>query len=216
MKKSVIAATAFIIGLCASAQESGSMQYLLEEFTEGVVVYSDGQFRRGLINISTMDQLVYLLSPEGELLEATDISEISSVSMGGRVFYKWRNYFAESVAGDAGCGVGVVRSTSRIRNASSSAYGAVNQLSSIDTYQHRQDNGTLRTDIIDNPLNYNFVVSPCLYKDGKFYDVTKKSFIKIFPEKKAYIESIWDERKNELGDPAGVIALFNELKDSAL
>ena len=200
------------LSLASAAQSRlDSLQYILPAFSAGAVRYSDGSFSRGLVNISPMDQTVYCLSAAGDTLVAENNSGIMAVSMGGRNFTKWNDSFVELVVSSGEIGVGVVRATSRVNNAKTSAFGTVDRLSSIDTYSHRQNTGSLRTNIIDNPLNYVYVTTPCLCKGGRYFNVTKKAFEKLFPDKKDYIESVWAERRQSVCSLEGAVAFFREL-----
>ena len=198
--------------LSAAAQEPlDSLRYILPEFKAGIVVYTDNHYGRGMVNISPLDQQVYCISDRGDTLVVEDNSSISKASMGGRTFFKWNNSFVEIVHSHGELGIGVIRSTAKVDNAKIGAFGTVDRLSSIETYSHNESSGTFRTSIIDNPLNYVYVLTPCLCKGGRYYDVTRKSFQKLFPSKKDYIESVWRERKMDVKNMDEVKAFFDEL-----
>ena len=173
MRKLVLSIAAFFCGLSAFAQLD-SLSYMLPNFAQGVVVFSGNQFNRGLVNISPMDQQVYCIGSARDTLIVAGNENIVSVSAGGRTFVKWRNYFVETVVSSGDTGVGIFRVTSRVNNVKTGIYGTTDKLSSMDTYSHTRSSGTFRTNIIDDPRNYVYTETPCLCKDGKYYDVSKK------------------------------------------
>lgn len=214
MRNLCIALTLLFVSICASAQshkQLDSLSFILPEFGQGSVVYADKHFSRGEINISPLDQMVYCITAERDTLTATDNASIISVTVDGRSFLRWKDSFVENIVTNGDTGIGIIRSTTKVNNVKTGAYGMVDNSSAIDSYTYDSMTGSFKENIIDNPQNYMYKRSPCLYKDGKYYTVSKKSFERLFPDKKAYIESVWADRKVSASDVDSVIAFYNEL-----
>lgn len=214
MRRISIAILLLFAGVCAMAQgkkQLDSLKYILPEFSQGTVLTSDKQLSRGLLNISPLDQAVYCISPEQDTLYVADNANIVSVSVAGRSFSRWKESFVEIVALHSGAGVGIIRSTSRVSNVKTGAYGVSSGTSSIKTYSVDPTTGVLTNLIIDDPRNYVYTRTACLALDGKYLPMTKKSFEKMFPDKKEYIESVWAERGIKPTDFDAVLGFYNEL-----
>lgn len=201
---------ASVLGSAQGARQLDSLKYILPEFKQGTVIFTDNSMRGGLLNISPIDQCVYCIDGGDTLYVATN-PDIISVSVDRRSFFKWKESFVELVISEGGVGVGIVRTTSRVSNVKVGAYGMSSSTSSIQSYSVDASTGTLRNLIIDDPRNYSYKVTPILFKAGKFFPVTKKSFEKLFPDKKEFIESVWAERGISTTDVSGVIDFYKEL-----
>lgn len=214
MKHIDIAIAFLLISLSATAQgrkQLDSLAYILPQFEQGSVVYADKSFSRGLLNISPLDQAVYCITPEKDTLTVQNYQSIISVTVNGRSFLRWKESFVENIVTDGDTGIGIIRSTTRVNNVKTGAYGMVDNSSAIESYSYDSMTGSFRENIIDNPLNYIYKLSPCLYKDGKYFTVNKKSFEKLFPAQKDFIEGVWNERKINVGNVTEVTAFYKEL-----
>lgn len=210
MGKNRIAIFLLLACFCASAQEHrqlDSLKYIFPEFIQGNVVFSDHHFNQGLLNISPFDQQVYCLSGKDTLVVAGN-ADIVSVGAQGRYFVKWDGSFVEEIVTEDGAGVGMIRSVAKVNNVQNGAFGMKSSASSIRTYSVDVYSGSMKNIIIDDPRNYSYRVSPCLFKESKFYPVSKKSFQKLFPDLKALIETEWSERRININDKDEVVEFF--------
>lgn len=201
--------------VCASAQghkHLDSLKYILPEFCRGNVVFADKQVKSGLLNISPIDQSVYCVTDNKDTLYIAGYPDIISVGVAGRYFMGWKDSFVEIVASDSGTGVGVVRSTMKINNVKPGAYGMASSTSSVKSYSVDPSSGSLHNIIIDDPRNYSYSKTAWLLNNGKFMSATKKSFEKLFPTQKTYIESVWADRDIKATDIEAVLAFYNELR----
>lgn len=216
MKNSILAILFLSLGICAQAQAQNhkqldSLAYILPEFSQGLVRFSDGSFSRGPLNISPLNQAVYCITPDRDTLVVDNTDAIVSVSVNGRVFTRWQDSFIETVKVNGDTGVGVSRSTAMVNNVKKGAYGVTDATSSIGSYSYNNESLSIDFKILDDPRNYVYRVWPYLLKNGKFLAVSKKAFQKLFPDKKAYIESVWTERNITLSNLDEVIAFYDEL-----
>ncbi len=201
---------ASVLGYAQGTRQLDSLKYVLPEFKQGTVIFADKSMSSGLLNISPIDQSVYCIDSQ-DTLYVTGNPDIISVSADRRSFFKWKDAFVELVISDGGVGVGIIRVTSKVSNVKMGAYGMSSSTSSIQSYSVDASTGTLRSLIIDDPRNYSHKVTPCLFKSGKFFPVSKKSFEKLFPDKKEFIESVWAERGINIADVGAVIEFYKEL-----
>lgn len=214
MRKFSVAVLFLLVSVCAGAQaqkQLDSMKYILPQFNQGTVLLADKQVNRGELNISPLDQAVYCISPQKDTLYVANNPDIISVSVAGRSFVKWKGSFVEIVARNSGTGIGLIRSVAKVNNVKTGAFGMSSSTSFIKSYSVDTDSGVYEKLIIDDPRNYIYSKSACLTNNGKCFVISKKSFEKVFPDKKAYIESVWGDLNLTPTDVEGVIAFYNEL-----
>ena len=208
----------FLLSLAAGASAQGrkqldSLKYVFPQFYQGTVIFSDKQVSRGLLNISPMDQMVYCISAQKDTLLVDGNSDIISVSAEGRYFVKWKESFVESIVTNGETGVGISRSTIKVNNVKTGAYGMASSTESIKSYSVNSSNHSFQDLIIDDPRNYVYTRRVVLFKGRTFLPVNKKSFEKLFPARKAWIESVWDERALDPADVDAVVAFYKELDE---
>lgn len=215
MRKFYIVTLLLLVCVCAGAQvqkQLDSMRFILPQFSQGVVLSSDKQISSGLLNICPLDQGVYIISPKKDTLYASNNSEIISVSVAGRSFIKWNNSFVELITSNSDPGIGIIRSVVKVSNVKSGAFGTTSSTSAISNYAPTGSSGMLtELVIIDDPRNYLYKRSVCIINNGKCLAISKKSFQKVFPDKKDYIASVWAERNLSSTDIDAVIAFYNDL-----
>lgn len=215
MKKLPIAIIFLLSCASAGAQQHkslDSLKYILPEFSHGTVIFSDRHIDHGMLNISPLDQGVYCISPANDTLFVDENANITSVSVSGRSFLRWKDSFVEVMTKDADTGVGLIRSNTKVNNVKTGAYGMAYSASSITSYSVDAASGDLLDLIIDDPRNFVYRKMACLIKDGKVLPVSKKSFEKIFPEKKDYIENTWTKLNLNSSDFDAVLSFYNELR----
>lgn len=214
MRNIHFAAVALFACICVNAQgqkQLDSLRYIFSEFRQGTVIFADKQINHGVLNISPLDQAVYCLSPESDTLYVQGPADIISVSVSGRSFIRWNGSFVEIVTKESDTGVGIIRSTSKVSNVKTGAYGMSSATSSMRSYSVDATTGTLSSLIIDDPRNYVYRKSTCLVHKGKCIPLSKKSFEKMFPGKKEYIESVWPDLNLMSAEPDAVLAFYYDL-----
>ena len=147
MKRIALAAALLGAGVCAYAQghrQLDSLAYILPQFAQGTVLFSDGQISHGIVNISPLDQAVYCITEAKDTVTVLNYTSIMSVSAGGRSFFRWKDQFVENIVTDGSTGVGLVRTTSMVNNVKTGAYGMSSSTASIDSYKYDQKTGTYR------------------------------------------------------------------------
>lgn len=188
-----------------------SVKFVSPEFQAGVITFSDGGYSRGPVNISTIEQCVYFISPEGEYQVLANEDQVSRVSLRGRMFIKSRYGYVEILQTDGDVSLGAVRRTSFFETEKKGAYGMVSQTTSVTTIGSLQANGTMYTLGVDQTTPFSYKIIPYLYKDGKVYLSNKKSFQKCFPAKKAEIDQYLKENTVDFEKLEDVKGLFDAL-----
>ena len=74
-----------------------SVKFVVPEYTAGFVKFRDGSFARGPVNISTIEQRIYFVNPEGEVQVLVNEDQVSYVTFAGRTFIKSRYGYVEPI-----------------------------------------------------------------------------------------------------------------------
>ncbi|MCK9626475.1 MAG: hypothetical protein M0R23_08475 [Bacteroidales bacterium] len=221
MKKFIFYILFFFLGIQCFSQEIrhnvkddlaeyilDSVKYVMKDFSDGNVIFQNGEMSKGLLNICVIDQTLRFLSPEGEILKVNNENTVSSVSIKGRSFLKNRSLYIELLEMSDDIVLGVARKITFLEQEKEGAYGKASPTTSVSTMTTYSDGGrtvNLGEDIV-TPFRYKEI--PYLYKNGIFYVAKKKYFQKFFPEKKKKIESYINENKVNFDEMEDVKALF--------
>lgn len=188
-----------------------SVKFVSPEFQAGVITFSDGGFSRAPVNISTIEQRVYFISPEGQYQVLADEDQVRRVSIKGRTFIKSKYGYVEILQTDGDVSLGAVYRTSFFETEKKGAYGMASQTTSVTTIGTIQANGTMYTLGVDQSTPFKYKVIPYLYKDGKVYISNKKNFQKCFPDKKAFLEEYLTGHTVDFENLDDVRALYDAL-----
>lgn len=189
-----------------------SVKYVNEDFKPGVVTFRDGSVSRGAVNITTLEQAVLFISPEGEIQQLANIKEVARVSIGKRMFFRHNEAFVELMELVGDVGIGAVHRTSILDAQAKGAFGMVSETTAISSMTTLSDNGQLYSlaKNLNVPVLYKKV--PYIYRNESFSVASKKSFIKAFPSKKGAIEAYLKEHKVDFDEYDDVKALFDAVK----
>ena len=188
-----------------------SVKFVVPEFQSGIITFTDGGFSRGPVNISTIEQRVYFVSPEGQYQVLANEDQVSRVSLKGRTFIKSKYGYVEILRTAGDVSLGAVRRTSFFETEKKGAYGMASQTTSVTTIGSLQANGTMYTLGVDQSTPFKYKIIPYLYKDGKVLISNKKNFQKCFPDKKAEIESYLKDHSVDFENIDDVTALYEFL-----
>lgn len=189
-----------------------SVKFVMPDFQAGIITFSDGNFSRGPVNISTIEQRVYFVSTNGEEQVLTNEEQVSRVSIKGRTFIKSKYGYIELLDTQGDVALGAVRRTSFFETEKKGAYGMVSQTTSVTTIGTIQQNGTMYTLGVDQNTPFKYKIIPYLYKNSRVYLSNKKNFQKCFPDKKAVIEQYLKGNSVDFEKLEDVEGLFNALK----
>ena len=179
-------------------------QYLLDSIKFVIPEFQSG-------NISTIEQRVYFVAPDGNYQVLTNEDQVTRVSVKGRTFIKSQYGYVEllDTAGDVA--LGAVRRTSFFETEKKGAYGMASQTTSVTTIGTMQSHGVTYTLGADQTTPFKYKVIPYLYRNNKVYMSTRKNFQKCFPDKKSEIESYLKEHSVDFENIEEVTELFNSL-----
>lgn len=188
-----------------------SIKFVIPEFQSGIITFRDGSYSRGPVNISTIEQRVYFVAPDGNYQVLTNEDQVTRVSVKGRTFIKSQYGYVEllDTAGDVA--LGAVRRTSFFETEKKGAYGMASQTTSVTTIGTMQSHGVTYTLGADQTTPFKYKVIPYLYRNNKVYMSTRKNFQKCFPDKKSEIESYLKEHSVDFENIEEVTELFNSL-----
>lgn len=214
IKRFFISAFAVILGVSAFAQNDDvdTLFYVRPAFERGIVFMEDGGVQQGNINICNIDQTVRFIDAAGDTLMMEGSERSVKVSIGKTVYYRFKDRFTEMVdyAGDVA--LGLQRSCVQIENSKVGGFGASSATSSVESYGVDAMTGLYFKHIDFLPENWQYSNRFVLYAGNKFYVANKKSFLKIFPEKKDIIEAFCGKDKDALDAPEKVRELFDKMK----
>lgn len=224
--------TAFLLFLCLcgttlSAQDvvqhkrgEDLQQYMLDsvkfvnpEFQAGVVVFVDGSYSRAPLNISTIEQRVYFISPAGETQVLSNEDQVKRVSIMSRSFVKSRYGYVELLKVTSDAGIGAVRRVSFFETEKKGAYGSTSQTTSVTTVGTVFEGGVMYTLGVDQSTPFKYKVIPYLLKNDKVLISNKKNLQKCFPEKKSAIEAYLGQHSVDFENIEDMLALFKALTE---
>lgn len=191
-------------GICARAQDTGSIQgiptgiyYLMPSFSDGTILFDGMAPAQGKLNICAVDNTLRFLDKDGKELAASDESQILRVRIDTVTFLRSQGVYFRlfPVTGDAG--VALRRDVRIDRDLKQGAFGTSSQTSAIREYDIIYADGVSYR--IDSNKEYPFHVSEtlCLYHGNRVLALSKKSFKKLFPARKADIDA-WFAAGNPL------------------
>ena len=193
MKRFFTLLAALFAGLSALGQEArGSIPpevfYMLPEFGQGMVYFSDQGPAQGQMNICAVDQTLRFKDKDGQEL-ASNAENITRVVIDTVVFVRVDGAFYRLYPVSDDLSLAFRRDVEILRDVRKGAYGTESRTSSI------REVGTMQTDGVMYTLNraanypYNVSESCCLYHDGDVTPVNKRSLRKFFPDRKDELDA---------------------------
>ena len=183
--------------------------YLMPEFQEGTVYFRGKAPAQGKLNICAVDNTLRFLDNDGTELSASQSDNIFKVKIDTVVFMLCQNVFYRLYPVSMDMGVARRRDVHIIKDAKQTAFGGVSQTQAIREY------GTIYADGVAYNLNtakeYPYRMSETLYiyYGDEVYPVNKKSLRKLFPDKKAEIDSFFKSGASVPESVEGLQALLS-------
>ncbi|MBQ1679865.1 MAG: hypothetical protein II068_02020 [Bacteroidales bacterium] len=193
-----------------------SVKFVVPEYTAGFVKFRDGSFARGPVNISTIEQRIYFVNPEGEVQVLVNEDQVSYVTFAGRTFIKSRYGYVEPIDKAGDISLGVVRRVSFLESKKTGAFGTNAETSSVTSVSSIYDSGLRYTLGVNQDTPYRYKVIPYLLKGEKVLLSNKKNLLKCFPDRKDFIEGYLKEHAVDFEKTDDVTALFEALKQASL
>ena len=189
-----------------------SVKFVVPEYTAGFVKFRDGSFARGPVNISTIEQRIYFVNPEGEVQVLVNEDQVSYVTFDKRTFVKSRYGYVELVSSIDDVSLGFVRRVSFLESKKTGAFGSNAETSSVTSVSSIFDSGIRYTLDVNQDTPYRYKVIPYFYKGEKVLLSNKKNLLKCFPDRKDFIEEYLKEHTVDFEEPEEVAALFEAVK----
>ena len=197
--KILLAAGLFgILPLAASAQEesqgvTAEIYYLMPEFGDGMIWFSNQGPAQGKMNICAEDNSLRYLDKNGQEVVAASIDNVVKVQIDTAVFIRNEGVFYRIYPVSDEIAVAVRRDLDIQRDAQRGAYGGYSRTSSIREYSTLYADGVAYQ--LEKSQKYPFTLSETcfLYTGGKIASLSKRTLRKLFPQRKddidAYLKS---------------------------
>ena len=192
MKRSFLLLFLLFAGLSAFGQEAkgdipADVFYLLPEFRQGMVYFSDQGPAQGNVNICAVDQTLRFMDKDQELASGAD--NINRVIVDDIVFVRIDGAFYRLYPITDDLVLAFRRDVEIIRDVKTGAYGTQSRTSSIQKVSSFQTDGMMYT--LNSSKNYPYDVSEScfLYQAGDVTPISKRSLRKRFPARKNELDA---------------------------
>lgn len=187
MKKIVLLLALLLSGGAAFGQEAqgdipADVFYLLPEFRQGMVYFSDQGPAQGDLNICAVDQTLRFMDKGQEL--ASDADNINRVLVDDIVFVRVDGAFYRLYPITDDLTLAFRRDVEILRDVKTGAYGTTSRTSSIRDVGSLQADGMMYTLKSSKSYPYNVSESCFLFQAGDVTPITKRSLRKRFPDRK--------------------------------
>lgn len=190
---------------------TAEIYYLMPEFGQGMIWFSNQGPAEGKLNICAEDNTLRYLDKNGQEIVAASIDNVVKVQIDTAVFIRNEGVFYRLYPVSSELGLLVRRDLDIQRDAQQGAYGSYSRTSSIREY------GTIYADGVTYQLEkskkYPFTVSETcfLYTGDKVVPFTKRTLRKYFPQRKDDIDVYLKSGKSLPEDPSGAQAFLARL-----
>ena len=191
-----------------------SVKFIAADYIAGFVKFRDGSFARGPVNISTIEQRIYFINPDGEVQVLANEDQVSHVFFGKRTFIKSRYGYVEQLATVENVALGAVRRVTFLESKKTGAFGTNAETSSVTSVSSIFDSGNRYSLGVNQNTPYLYKVIPYLCKNGKVLLSNKKNLLKCFPDKKDFLENYLNDHSVNFEKLEDMTALFEALQDS--
>ena len=187
VKRTVLLLSLLFAGLSVFGQEAqgnipAEVFYLLPEFRQGMVYFSDQGPAQGNLNICAVDQTLRFMDKDQELSSGAD--NINRVIVDDIVFVRIDGAFYRLYPITDDLVLAFRRDVEILRDVKTGAYGIQSRTSSIREVGSLQADGMMYTLQSSKNYPYNVTESCFLYQAGDVDPITKRSLRKRFPNRK--------------------------------
>lgn len=193
MMKRIATLLALFVGISAFGQEAqgnipSEVFYMLPEFGQGMVYFSDQGPAQGKMNICTVDQTLRFLDKDGQEL-ASKADNITKVVIDTVVFVRVDGAFYRLYPVSDDLSLAFRRDVEILRDVRKGAYGTESRTSSIREVGNLQTDGVMYT--LQRAANYPYNVSEScfLFHSGDVSPINKRTLRKRFPDRKDELDA---------------------------
>lgn len=211
-KNALSVAVLLLLAITASAQ---SPIYLFKDYTDGSVALKNRTFVRTKLNMDTFhDKLLYM---DGDnIMELDDFSDVSAVYIGDRTFIPYGKSLYEVI--DLGSNTSLLikwhqKKNSLGKKGAYDQYTHASSTTSIDPNYHSPSVFQRGGEEVFQTISENSYAIMIGGKVKKFTD--RRSFLKIFPDKKEVIEEYINAENILFNNPDDVIKLARFAADQS-
>ena len=190
---------------------SSQMQYLLPEFTDGIVTFSNQPKATGKLNYNLLIGEMHFMDNNQQVLALSDRTNVLMIAIGNRKFYPYKgNEFAEELQSADNCSLRVRYQATVAQQGSKGAYGTTSTTTSSKSYSSINSDGIQ----YNLPAEGSVLVSVNrMYylagKNGKYtLIINTKTFTKQFPKYKLQIETFVKQNSIRFNNDKDLKALF--------
>lgn len=187
-----------------------SVVYVVPTFQRGKVVYKNGEFASGELNISIVDQSLRFKDASGQILAVDDNQAVDRVTIGPLLFLHLGKDYAGIVATQGEVLLCLIRKLEFERDVKTGAYGQKSETTNIGRIGSMYEGGNIYD--INLQAGYKVREIPVLVKKNRQYAFNRKSLEKLFPDKKAFIADYLQKNSVNFDSAADAEALFSALK----
>ena len=215
MKKIVLLLALLLTGGAAFGQEAqgnipADVFYLLPEFRQGMVYFSDQGPAQGDLNICAVDQTLRFMDKGQELASGAD--NIYRVIVDDIVFVRVDGAFYRLYPITDDLTLAFRRDVEILRDVKTGAYGTTSRTSSIREVGMLQSDGMMYTLQSSKNYPYNVSESCFLFQAGDVTPITKRTLRKRFPDRKNDLDA-WFKAGHAvpqtLDDTRALLSLLN-------
>lgn len=184
--------------------------YMLKDFTNAVVKFSNGEIYEANMNINALSQTFRFIGPSGDTLAAVNEKMITSVSSGRLLFFKVNNQYVQIINTDGETSLGLTRILNIGAESLTGAYGGKNEVSSIQKIGVFDYNNKIEKNVSDATLFYDYREF-FLVNKGKLFLFTKRNLQKFYPKQKAFIEEYYSTHTVNQNNSEEIISLYSQI-----
>ena len=191
--KRILSLLALFAGLTAFGQEAqgnipADVFYMLSEFGQGMVYFSDRGPAQGEMNICAVDQTLRFKDKDGQEL-ASNADNITKVVIDTVVFVRIDNAFYRLYSVSDDLSLAFRRDVEILRDVRKGAFGSESRTSAIREVASLQTDGVMYT--LQRAANYPYnVTESCfLFQAGDVVPVNKRNLRKRFPDRKDELDT---------------------------
>ena len=191
--KRLVSLLAILAGISAFGQEAqgnipADVFYMLPEFWQGMVYFSNQGPAQGEMNICAVDQSLRFLDKDGKEL-ASKADNITKVVFDDIVFVRVDGAFYRLYPISDGVTLAFRRDVEILRDVKKGAFGTETRTSAIRDVGTFQADGMMYT--LQKAADYPYVVSETcfLYRLGNIIAINKRNLRKFFPDRKSDLDA---------------------------
>ncbi|MDR0712632.1 MAG: hypothetical protein LBF67_09870 [Prevotellaceae bacterium] len=158
---------------------SGETQYLLPQFTDGIVIFKSGAQASAKLNYNMLLEQMQFIGDDSSIMAIANPDEVQYVSIGKRFFIRYKATFIEILL-DGETQLGVSRKLRIIDHRKDGGYGGTTSLMKVESV----------SGIDGAPADHLIGAEELIFEENKIYYLiknfkpkvaNKKAFIKAFP-----------------------------------